>query len=711
MAVINGTEQGDFIFGNPEDDQIFGLGGDDFILGEGGNDTIEGGDGNDELVGGDGDDLLRGGAGLDSLTGNVGADTLTGGADNDAFNWFVGIGADSTSLARDTVTDFQGAGIAGGDNLLLSASNRLVFEGARPTVPTLGASLGFGGNGFTEVFYAVGAASTLLFADSNDNGVLDASDFCVELTGQHNLTRADFGTTAFVLRGTEGNDVINGTPDADTILALGGNDVVNAGNGNDIVDGGAGNDILNGDAGIDRLTGGLGNDTLNGGDDRDLITGGDGNDIIDGGAGNDTTLSGGNGTDIVNGGAGNDTLDGDAGNDQLFGGVGNDDFFGGEGNDQIFGEDGNDELFGDAGNDQLFGGNGDDALEGDAGADQLNGGAGNDEFEFFLASFNPSSTFATFDTIQDFQGAGVAGGDTLELNDEFVFRGQVTLNPQLGAALVGGGNGITDLFYTVRQGNTWLIADNDDNGQLDSTDFTANFLGVNNFTVGDFGNNTEFVTAGTDGNDIIVGTDGDDKIFGLGGNDQLFGQAGEDLLDGGTGDDVLLSGTGLDNLFGGEGNDTLTIEDFGSAFGGAGNDLVIGSSAEFAFQTTLEGNEGNDTLQSGSAGAFMIGGTGDDRLVGSAAGDFMVDSVQFESGLDADRFQFGALWGTDTIADFEDGIDLIDLSASGLTFANLTVAEQFGEAIISVTGQPEVGTITLSGVPQAAITESDFAFT
>ncbi len=43
MAVINGTEQGDFIFGNPEDDQIFGLGGDDFILGDGGNDTIEGG--------------------------------------------------------------------------------------------------------------------------------------------------------------------------------------------------------------------------------------------------------------------------------------------------------------------------------------------------------------------------------------------------------------------------------------------------------------------------------------------------------------------------------------------------------------------------------------------------------------------------------------------------------------------------------------------
>ena len=578
-------------------------------------------------------------------------------------------------------------------------------------MPTLGAALGFGGNGFTEVFYVAGAASTLLFADSNDNGVFDATDFSVQLTGLQNLIKADFGTTPFVLRGTEGNDVINGTAEVDRIFALGGNDVVNAGNGNDIVDGGAGNDVLNGGAGNDLLTGGLGADVLNGGDDRDSITGNDGNDIIDGGAGNDPLLAGGNGNDIVSGGAGNDTMDGDAGNDQLFGGIGNDDLFGEDGNDQMFGEDGNDELFGDAGSDQLFGGNGDDVLEGDAGADQLNGGAGNDEFDFFLGSFNPNSPFATFDTVQDFQGAGVAGGDTIELVDEFVFRGQVTLNPQLGAVLVGGGNGITDLLYTVRQGNTWLIADEDDNGRLDSTDFTVKFIGVKNFTVDDFGNNTVFVTAGTDGNDIIVGTDGDDKIFGLGGNDQLFGQAGEDLLDGGVGDDVLLSGTGLDNLFGGEGNDTLTIEDFGSAFGGAGNDLVIGSSAEFAFQTTLEGNEGNDTLQSGSAGAFMIGGTGDDTLVGSAADDFMVGSVQFEPGLDADRFQFSALWGTDTIADFEDGTDLIYLSTSGFAFADLTVEEQFGSAVISVTGDSGVGSITLTGVPQAAITEADFAFT
>ena len=71
---------------------------------------------------------------------------------------------------------------------------------------------------------------------------------------------------------------------------------------------------------------------------------------------------------------------------------------------------------------------------------------------------------------------------------------------------------------------------------------------------------------------------------------------------------------------------------------------------------------------------------------------------------------FPSLWGTDTIADFEDGTDLINLSVSGLTFANLTVGEPLGEAVITVTGQPGVGSITLTGVPQAAITEADFAF-
>ena len=53
---------------------------------------------------------------------------------------------------------------------------------------------------------------------------------------------------------------------------------------------------------------------------------------------------------------------------------------------------------------------------------------------------------------------------------------------------------------------------------------------------------TDFVIAGTDGDDSIFGTEGDDVIFGLGGNDQLIGLGGNDEIDGGAGNDMLDGG-------------------------------------------------------------------------------------------------------------------------------------------------------------------------
>ncbi|MCY1271870.1 RTX calcium-binding nonapeptide repeat (4 copies) [compost metagenome] len=673
--------------------------------------TIPGTPDDDDLFGTEEDDEISGLAGNDNLFGFGGADILTGGAGVDSYFWTVETGNESSSVSQDRVTDFEGSGAAGGDILRLSSfPSRLVFQGARNGVPTVGSNLGFGNNGFTEVFYAVGAASTLLFADSNDNGIFDATDFAVQLDGIHNLVRSDFGTTNFVIAGTEGGDVINGTNDPDNIFGLGGGDIINGNGGNDIVNGGEGNDIINGGAGTDSLTGGAGNDILNGEADRDLLVGNAGNDILNGGAGNDTTLSGGDGNDIVNGGEGNDTLDGDDGNDILNGGVGNDDFFGGDGNDQIFGEDGNDEIFAGPGNDMLNGGAGNDLIMGEAGQDSLTGGAGNDEFEFFTG-FNPSSPFATFDTLTDFQGAGVVGGDTLELNNEFFFRGQVTINPQLGAVLVGGGNGVTDLFYTLRQGNTWLIADENDDGVLDSLDFTLRMQGTHNLTVGDFGNNTDFIIGGTEGNDVLLGTDGDDRIFGLGGNDQIFGLEGADVLDGGSGDDTIDSGPGFDELFGGTGNDTLIVQEFANANGGDGDDQLFGGADPFGFQSNLNGDAGNDTLTSGSAGAVMQGGEGNDVLVGSSANDFMVGG-DFASPAGTDQFKFGAIWGQDEIFDFEDGVEKIDLSATNLAIGDLTIADSFGSTQITVTADVngDIGSITLTGVPAANVTADDFVF-
>ena len=229
MAEITGTPDPDFLFGTEDDDVILGLAGDDFLLGQGGNDTIDGGLDDDTLAGDSGSDLLIGGDGDDELSGNssfgiVGADTLTGGAGIDAFTWSVGStgSQSSTPGVQDIVTDFEGAGVAGGDTLELvlpfGEPQRLVFRGALPAVPAIGAALVFGNDGFTDVFYAFDGGDTVLFANSNDNGIFDADDFAVEMSGTHALVRSDFGDTEFITAGTEGNDVINGTPEDDPSL-------------------------------------------------------------------------------------------------------------------------------------------------------------------------------------------------------------------------------------------------------------------------------------------------------------------------------------------------------------------------------------------------------------------------------------------------------------------------------------------------------------
>lgn len=90
---------------------------------------------------------------------------------------------------------------------------------------------------------------------------------------------------------------------------------------------------------------------------------------------------------------------------------------------------------------------------------------------------------------------------------------------------------------------------------------------------------------GTDEADILKGGKGKggDRLDGLGGDDYLFGGNGRDILSGGDGNDWLESGGGRrDRLFGGEGDDVLV------ANGGAGNLLTGGDGADvFLFKDGL----------------------------------------------------------------------------------------------------------------------------
>src|SRR5215211_6020207 len=664
MAQIPGTDGDDFLFGTADDDTIRGLAGNDFILGFAGNDLLDGGAGDDNLVGGAGNDALQGGDGNDALTGDPGLDTLTGGSGNDRFQWNP-FGGASTAAVTDVVTDFQGAGATEGDTLELVSFGspiRFTFGGQLAAMPVLGSSIGTSGDNLAAISYAFSGGDTFVLADTNDNGIYDAGDFTVRLTGEHNLVRSDFGSTPIVILGTEAADTINGTESNDTILAFGGNDTVNGNGGNDLIEGGDGNDVVNG------------------GDGDDIIRGGRGSDQLNGNAGNDT----------IDGGDGNDIMNGDAGNDELFGGTGAD---------------------------QISGGAGDDTIVGEEQADILTGGAGNDHFGFFTDPFQPDSTLLLQDTVTDFQGAGVAGGDVIQLSGEiYAFAGTLSIDPKKGAALPGAGDGVTEVGYAQKNNATFLIADSNDDGVLNDGDFVVQFQGLHNFTVDDFVN-TDFAIVGTNGDDVIVGTENNDPIFAAGGNDQVFALGGDDEVHGGTGDDVLDGGPGgFDTLFGDAGKDTLTLatSDFGgSASGGEGDDTLFGSDTSFSsFDNSLQGDAGADVLNAGAVGSSMDGGTGTDQLISSVGDDQMSggrDEATFELDGAQDLFVYGPeTWGSDTVFGFEDGVDLFDLRESGLAFDDLTIVnEEFQTTITS-----SLGTITLfeSFNEPVQITEADFLF-
>ena len=141
-------------------------------------------------------------------------------------------------------------------------------------------------------------------------------------------------------------------------------------------------------------------------------------------------------------------------------------------------------------------------------------------------------------------------------------------------------------------------------------------------------------------------------INGTPGNDNLTGTSGNDIINGSEGDDVL---TGL------RANDVLN--------GGDGNDI-------------LSGGKGFDTLN---------GGLGNDNLVGGAGNDVFV---------------LGAGLGVDTISDFTNSQDTVQL-INGLTFGQLSISPGTNGTLIRLAGSGEV-LASLTGVAPNLLGSEDF---
>ena len=266
-----------------------------------------------------------------------------------------------------------------------------------------------------------------------------------------------------------------------------------------------------------------------------------------------------------------------------------------------------------------------------------------------------------------------------------------------------------------------------------------------------------FITGTTDA-DNLAGSTTDDQVFGFDGNDLLAGGSGADFLHGGNGSDVLVGGAGGDALFGGAGADMfvyLTASDSSQTSGidtlidfetgidridlralsvtgasilqrqGGGSYLFVTTSAGQTLtlnsnQTlfagdllltqavgvhvggtsaseTLSGTVNADILYGQFGNDTLIGGAGDDILNGGLGADTLIGGAGADTFLYLGNADSNAADGFDNVADFQTGIDRIDLRNIALNQLNI-VRQADGSAIVFVfVVSNQSGLVLLSG--------------
>lgn len=168
--------------------------------------------------------------------------------------------------------------------------------------------------------------------------------------------------------------------------------------------------------------------------------------------------------------------------------------------------------------------------------------------------------------------------------------------------------------------------------------------------------------SGGEGEDSLLGNSGNDTLLGDAGNDTLNGGQGADSLDGGDDDDLLIGMGGGDTLRGGDGNDHLQGNAFADLlYGDAGNDTLDGGQGfDMLFggedNDLLNGNAGFDELNGGGGNDTLNGNSGNDTLTGGEGDDIM------RGGQGIDTFVFSETSGHNTIIDFSNNFDVLDIA-------------------------------------------------
>ncbi|WP_069301161.1 calcium-binding protein [Neptunicoccus sediminis] len=451
---------------------------------------------------------------------------------------------------------------------------------------------------------------------------------------------------------------------------------------------------------------------------------------------------------------------GENGSNELgYGYVPNDFLTGAGGKDHIFGLAGHDSLAGGAGNDFLYGGSGNDVLHGGAGNDLLNPGdnlsydqiissAGDDTMVFsdMLTGYVDLTYSAESKGITAFidgnAGTGTvvkkSGTDTLVDVDVPM---QAAYMPQGigGFGLIG--TQFADSFTATVAKNGWMSvfggAGTDsfdltiESGSILRLSFDSGFLGgtdgadvdvaggiINNDGYDNYerlsvtSNGGLLELQGTIYNDRLVGSNIDERFILLSGDDYADGAGGVDLVrydrsgveyvdahlgkNKATGiwngvefthkiknmEDLRGSRDGDDKLIGnGKANEIR---------GRGGDDKLIGKGGK----DDLRGEAGDDLLNGGGGRDRLTGGSGDDVLMGKKGNDTFV-------------FNGSANEGRDTIRDFKNNKDMLEISDT--SFAELSIKKSGGgsDTLISLESGTE---ILLEGVSKSQIDAGDFDF-
>ena len=214
-------------------------------------------------------------------------------------------------------------------------------------------------------------------------------------------------------------------------------------------------------------------------------------------------------------------------------------------------------------------------------------------------------------------------------------------------------------------------------------------------------------TGPTNGDDTLFGTALNDTINALAGDDNVNGLAGDDVLIGGGGNDSITGGADDDRLRGNGGDDTLK--------GGGGNDNIKGNGGA----DVIRGNGGNDVVRAGGGDDNVKGGGGNDLIMGGGGADRLnggggADTLKGNGGDDilkgnggADVFQFRTNDRNDTILDFRQGQDKIQIQNGARSFDALRIEQDGADVLIEFGVAGKIRVVTDNA---AAFDESDFIF-